>query len=127
MAAHVVNDPEGCIGKAYANAKGNTECVELIHQMLHSPPTSMWKEGTKVVQGGAAIAKGTAIATFVNGVYPQVGNHGKHAALYLGQDAVGIQVVDQWKSQGMVKKRTIRWTGGPNLSNNGSAFSVIEW
>lgn len=43
------------------------------------------------VQGNTAIRPGTAIATFdSNGRY--IG----HAAIYLGQNAQGIQVIDQW-------------------------------
>jgi len=111
----------------HVNAQGNSECVEFIHQTLIAPPTALWKEGTKVTKGDTSILRGTAIATFVNGIYPQVGISGKHAAIYLGQSVTGIEVLDQWRAQVMVKKRTIRWDGGPSLSNNGSAFSVIEW
>ncbi|MGF6264877.1 hypothetical protein OKW49_005805 [Paraburkholderia youngii] len=66
--------------------------------------------------------------TFVSGRYPQHGRTGKHAAIYLGQDASGIQVMDQWNSQNQVRRRTIYWhphSGG--LSNDANAFSVIEW
>ena len=73
------------------------------------------------------VARGTAIATFVDGAYPQIGNTGKHAAIYLGQNSEGIQVLDQWKDQGMVKPRTIPWIPRKlGLSNNGNAFSVID-
>ncbi|MEX3900072.1 BPSL0067 family protein [Paraburkholderia sp. BR10954] len=66
--------------------------------------------------------------TFVSGRYRQHGSTGKHAAIYLGQDASGIQVMDQWNSQNQVRQRTIYWhphSGG--LSNDANAFSVIEW
>jgi hypothetical protein len=48
--------------------------------------------------GDLTIQKGTAIATFVNGKYPN-NSHDNHAAFYISQDAGGIWVVDQWKSQ----------------------------
>lgn len=106
--------------------------MEFIKQTLYAPATAGWSEGIKVVKLGAGqadpVASGTAIATFVNGKYPQVGSTGKHAAIYLGQDATGIQVLDQWKAQGDVRPRTIRWAPSkPGLSNDGKAFSVIEW
>lgn len=44
--------------------------------------------------GNKSLSPGTAIATFVNGRYPNR-PHGNHAAFYLGQDAGGIYVVDQ--------------------------------
>jgi hypothetical protein len=120
---------ESFAGKGYPNDKGNTECVEFIKQTLTAPPTKLWREGDKVTQGNRSILAGTAIATFVKGEYPQIGSSGKHAAVYLDQDGSGIIVLDQWRTQGSVRKRTIRWnpTDPPNLSNNGKAFSVIEW
>jgi len=120
---------ESFAGKAYENDKGNTECVEFIRQVLAAPPTGLWREGNKVTQGDRSILPGTAIATFVGGRYPQTGSSGKHAAIYLDQDGSGIIVLDQWRTQGSVKKRTIRWKPADpsNLSNNGNAFSVIEW
>lgn len=124
---HVLNKIDGYIGKAFLNSNGDAECVEFIRQTLSAPPTNMWREGAEVSEGDSITAKGTAIATFVGGKYPHVGGSGMHAAIYLGQTAVGIEVLDQWRTQGMVKKRTIRWKGGPTHSNNGSAFSVIEW
>jgi hypothetical protein len=130
--AYVLDNPESHIGKAYKNAKGNTECVEFIAQTLNTPLTSAWKEGKKV-KGDTSIISGTAIATFKNGVYPQTGNSGKHAAIYLSQSATGIVVVDQWRSQGEVKKRTIKFKtdaqrqqANYTVSNDGEAFSVIE-
>ncbi len=116
------------VGIGYKNSQGHTECVEFIKQTLDAPITSMWKEGKKVTAGDMTLKPGTAIATFVNGKYPQTGSTGMHAAIYMGQSALGIQVLDQWQAQGMVKPRTIHWKATrPGLSNDGSAFSVIEW
>lgn len=99
---------------------------------MNAPVTAVWREGARIVKlapGKAdTIQKGTAIATFVDGKYPQHGNTGMHAAIYLGQNAQGIQVMDQWRAQGKVRPRTIPWhPHRPGLSNDGSAFSVIEW
>ncbi|NUY03071.1 BPSL0067 family protein [Paraburkholderia sp. JPY169] len=48
--------------------------------------------------------------------------------MYLGQDASGIQVMDQWNSQNRVRRRTIYWHPHcSGLSNDANAFSVIEW
>jgi hypothetical protein len=114
-------------GLAFTNIQGNTECVEFIQQTLSAPPTAAWKEGRKI-KPGVLVQAGTAIATFVDGKYPQSGNTGKHAAIYLGQNALGIQVLDQWRKQGSVQPRTIKWKPtSAGSSNDGSAFSVIEW
>ena len=43
------------------------------------------------VQGNTNIRPGTAIATF-----DKDGHYNGHAAIYLGQDADGIQAIDQW-------------------------------
>lgn len=114
--------------QSYKNDRGNTECVTFIEKTLRAPGSKTWREGKKVVKGDRSIATGTAIATFVNGKFPD-GSSGQHAAIYLDQDALGIVVLDQWRSQGYVKKRTIHWTPKPPaiLSNDGNAFSVIEW
>jgi hypothetical protein len=86
-------------GKSYLNAAGHAECVEFIHQTLNAPPTKLWREGKKVTQGDASLTPGTAIATLVDGSYPQEGSTGKHAAIYVGQDASGIQVLGSMGSQ----------------------------
>ena len=89
-----------------------------------------WREGTKIKKGVMGALPGTAIATFVNGKYPQTGSTGKHAAVYMGQNDSGIQVLDQWAAQGMVLPRTIYWIPRhphPSPSNDPFAFSVIEW
>jgi hypothetical protein len=123
-----LENPEHTIGRAYRNAKGDTQCVELVKQTLGAPATLYWREGRKVRKGDLTTARGTAIATFVGGRYPQIGSSGKHAAIYLEQNDEGIVVVDQWKAQGVVKQRIIRWHPvTPGLSNDGTAFSEIEW
>jgi hypothetical protein len=72
------------------------------------------------VKGNSNLVPGTAIATFgPNGKYA-----GGHAAVYMGQDQNGIQVMDQWVGH-PVAPRTIRWDG-ETPSNNGSLFHVIN-
>jgi hypothetical protein len=126
--AHILSEPEKHVGKGYLNSKNHAECVEFIQQTLKAPTTALWREGTKVTKGDTSIARGTAIATFVDGKYPQVGSTGKHAAIYLTQNGNGLVVLDQFRKQGMVKERTIKFKPTmPGLSNDGNAFSVIEW
>lgn len=112
---------------------GSHQCVALVQHYTNAPSTGAWHEGA-VVRGNLGLAQGVAIATFVNGAYPNL-SHGNHAAIYLSQDASGIWVVDQWKgdpNKPKVSKRYIpfrgRWKDGTfaNPSNNGDAFYVIE-
>lgn len=111
-------------------AVGNKQCVSLIKQFTKAPPSSLWKEGAKV-KGNLLLKKGTAIATFVDGKYPNNGT-GNHAAFYVSQDAAGIVVVDQWSTSGTVRKRRLAFLGKDQNgrwitpSNNGDAFSVVE-
>lgn len=111
----------------YVNHQGLTECVEFVRQVSSAPVTSLWKPGIQVK--AALIGKippGTAIATFDDqGKYP-MDTRGKHAAIYLGQSAVGIQVLDQWNAQGEVLPRTIRFNHPGKRSNNGDTYYVIE-
>jgi hypothetical protein len=110
---------------------GTHQCVALVQHYAKVPHTSKWKEGEKV-ESSTKIAKGTAIATFVSGKYPNKA-HGNHAAFYLSQNAAGITVVDQWVGKkGGVGARFLAFGGKDshgnfvNASNNGDAFSIIE-
>jgi hypothetical protein len=73
------------------------------------------------------ISRGTAIATFdASGRYP---NHstGNHAAIYISQDAGGIQVYDQWDKKGRVSKNYIRFKGARGISSDdGDDYYIIE-
>jgi len=116
-------------GKGYTvpGATG-TQCVSFLKATipaLANKTTRQWVKGDDVKQG-TSLDAGTAIATFVNGAYPQ--NATGHAAVYLSQDNNGIQVLDQWASQGKVLQRTIRWTPlkAGDIVNDAKAFSVIE-
>lgn len=109
---------------------GTKQCVALIKHYAKALPSSLWKEGD-TVRDKPALKKGTAIATFVNGKYPNNGT-GNHAALYLSQDLSGIWVIDQWSKSGTIQKRKLTFKGKDKAgkfidpSNNGDAFSVIE-
>lgn len=108
--------------------KGNGQCVRLLEAIItHMPTAAFWKEGARV-KGNFNIPKGTAIATFMNGIYPNH-HHGNHAAIYIGQDAQGIWVIDQFVSTKphyqKINKRLLHF-GRHEISDNGDAFSVIE-
>jgi hypothetical protein len=112
------------------------QCVELIQHYVRIGQAATWQQGAKVL-GNTIIAVGTVIATFVNGRYPNY-SHGNHAAFYLGQDAGGIWVMDQWKNditKPRVSKRYIKKlrNGGIRsdgtyirMSDNAEAYSVVE-
>lgn len=106
----------------------NGQCAGFVMHYTRVGVAARWKQGP-AVRGNRDLKKGTAIATFLNGRYPNV-KHGNHAALYVGQDATGIWVIDQWEGRNP-RKRHIPFLGGKegawiDPSNNGDAFSVIE-
>ena len=114
------------------NKVGSKQCVALVQLEAGAPITSTWREGA-AVRGNQTIARGTAIATFVNGRYAS-NAHGNHAALYMGQDATGITVMDQWysdRTKPTISSRHILFRGKNrngsyvDPSNNADAFSVI--
>lgn len=113
----------------YKNTKGNTECVEFVRQTTDAPSTTLWKKGKKITDlANGSIKRGTAIATFDdNGKYPTDGL-GKHAAIYLEHDSKRIVVLDQWKAQGVVKRREIKFgkAKGTSRSNDADTFYIIE-
>jgi len=110
--------------RSMRSAVGSGQCVALVQEWAGAPTTSSWRQGTRVKGNGALISRGTAIATFVNGVYPNHA-HGNHAAIFIDEvPGVGIKVIDQWSGQ-VPHERTIRY-GGHGGSNDGDGFFVIE-
>lgn len=113
---------------------GNGDCVDLVKEYapgLRGLRASQWRPGENVTEA-SNLKRGTAIATFVNGRYPN-NETGQHAAFFLKHAGAAIWVMDQWKNdknKPRVSKRLI-YPGGPvsansRLSNNASAFYVIE-
>lgn len=111
---------------------GKGDCVDLIKALvpgLMGLPTSMWRPGKRVLDT-TALLPGTAIATFVNGRYPD-NDSGQHAALFMAYAGKSIWVMDQWKNDTKKKAVSARIIRPPpprtvSLSNNPAAFYVIE-
>jgi len=105
-------------------------CAALVQYYTRMGLTNTWKEGENV-RKNREITKGTAVATFENGKYPNR-PHGNHAAFYLSQDGMGIWVMDQWKEKGKISRRRLYFKGKSSSgkyidpSNNGDALSIIE-
>ena len=122
--AYLATNPEAYSGQAV----GTGQCVAFVEQASGAPHTAAWQKGA-LVRGNAAIQAGTAIATFgPNGTYTNSTDGTSHAAIYMGQNAAGLQVWDQWTGQ-PVHQRTIRFQGaapGVRPVNDGDAYYVIE-
>lgn len=118
---------------------GTTDCVALVQFYATLPNHSAWKAGEKVLDN-PRIRLGTAIATFVNGRYPNK-KTGNHAAFFLrhGPKGDGFWVMDQWKDKPGQKPRpvTSRYISARHVkrnadgswyraSDNAEAFSIIE-
>ena len=107
---------------------GTGQCVALVQAADSSVGlTATWTQGS-AVQGNTSLQPGTAIATFgPNGTYTNSTDGSSHAAIYLGQNAQGIQVEDQWVGH-PASVRTIAWssTTSSSAANNGSAFYVVS-
>ncbi|MCC6552848.1 MAG: BPSL0067 family protein [Polyangiaceae bacterium] len=117
---YICQNPELFEGKKI----GSGQCVAFVQQCAGAPSTSVWQQG-ELVKSSSTISKGTAIATFENGHYPNRSS-GNHAAIYVSHDDQGITVWDQWSGQ-TVHQRKIRYKGGEgSASNDGDQFYVIE-
>lgn len=107
----------------------NGQCVRLIQAWCGAPaPASSWKQGEKV-KGATSLRQGTAIATFIDGNYPNH-SHGNHAAIYVSQSVRGIVVIDQWAgAKGLergINTREILFRGHGVASNDGDTYYVVE-
>lgn len=114
-------------GQYLGQAVGSGHCVALVQTNdSRVGLTATWRSGD-AVQGNTSLRPGTVIATFgPNGNYTNSLDGSSHAAIYLGQNAQGIQVEDQWSGQ-PAHLRTIYWND-PNSSsavNNGINFHVV--
>ena len=112
---------------------GSHQCVALVQHYANLPHTGNWKEGDAVI-GNVKIAKGTAVATFVDGQYKSLPT-GNHAGFFISQDPKGMWIMDQWRSdktKPKVSKRYLSRKGKDakgnfiDPSNNADAYSVIE-
>ncbi len=122
QAAYQVKPEARRLGKAVLNkAYGDGECVALVREWTGAPQAATWKRGAKV-RGNKTIPIGTAIATF-----NPAGKYQGHAAIYQGQSATAISVIDQWKGC-LANYRDIRFQGGKvdRISNDGDAYYIVE-
>jgi hypothetical protein len=77
--------------------------VAFIQACSNAPTPGTWKEGAYIMDSAPnTIAKGTVIATMTDGHFSTF----DEAAIYLGHDVRGIQVLDQWQGN-PVHVRTI--------------------
>jgi hypothetical protein len=114
----------GFVSQYSGQCVGSGQCVALVQSATGVGNTSTWSEGQSVQ--GANIPVGTAIATFdQSGTYANATDGSSHAAIYLGQDANGIQVLDQWSGHA-ASVRTLPFSNSGSAANNGSAFYVIN-
>ena len=106
---------------------GSGQCVALAQAVQPGVgPTRTWACGDKV-QGNTSLQPGTVIATFDSANrYANAIDGSSHAAIYLGQNAHGVQVLDQWAGSAAAV-RTIPWTNPSGVAaNTGSAFHVVK-
>jgi len=124
---YIAENPRQWIGRPPV---GDGACVALARAASDAAPSQFWRQGDKV-QGDPGIQAGTIIATF-----DRNGHHTGHAAIYLGQDRKGIQVIDQRNCQDEIEnmpgqnppgKRTIRFgETRASLVDRGESYYVIE-
>lgn len=118
-----ITNPDDALQYAGRYIGRNQECVALVQELSQGVGhTSTWVPAGGVQ--GNDIPVGTPIATFnCNGAYCNQSGR-SHAAIYLGQNSQGIQVLDQWNGSGGSRVRTIPWNNG-NPYGGGSNYQVI--
>ena len=114
--------------KRFKTSVGSGECVPLVQAATGAPNHTKWREGARL-SDHPNIPEGTAIATFVDGKYPNAA-HGNHAAIFIrygtenGRD--GIYVYDQWSTKPPGQRFLPFNNASRGRSNDASAFSVIK-
>ena len=120
--AFVASGYERYVGRS----AGSGQCVALV-QAAHPDVglTRTWAPGAPV-RGDTGLTPGTVIATFDgSGRYANATDGTSHAAIYLGQDERGIQVLDQWAGS-PAAVRTIPWSNpGGTAVNTGGNYRVV--
>lgn len=125
---------EGLEGK---DRYGNMQCAALV-QHTTTPRIGLaanWREGMRVKGNSHLIKKGTAVATFEDGFYPNR-NEDNHVAYYISEENNGIRVMDQWYNarddrKPKIGSRVMKFLGQyrdgsyKRPSDNGDALSVI--
>ncbi|GAC1487721.1 MAG: hypothetical protein NVS2B11_13250 [Acetobacteraceae bacterium] len=120
--ATVVADYQRFVGQKV----GTGECVSLAQAANPGIGlTRTWVQGAPV-EGNTGLAPGTVIATFDGqGKYANAVDGSSHTALYLGQNADGLIVEDQWKGRS-AHVHTLPWHGAASPASTGSAFYVVS-
>jgi hypothetical protein len=116
---------------------GSGQCVAFVQTAASVGPTQRWTRGALV--RGTVVPIGAVIATFdENGRYANDTNGASHAAIYLGQTAAGILVLDQWveskrsadgaveKHRHPVSERLITFLPKSRPVNDGRNYYVVE-
>jgi len=117
----------GAYGHFIGRSTGGGQCVALVRATNPAiGSTAHWVRGDPV-RGNASLQPGAASATFAaSGHYANATDGSSHSAIYLGQNAHGVQVLDQWAGS-PAAVRTIPWSNpGAVAANTGSAFHVVN-
>lgn len=109
----VVKDFDARMAEIIAGGKQVGESGECVALVKHLAPevgaAKFWREGPAIHDSGnPPLERGTPIATFVNGRYPNTSS-GNHAAVFIEYGTKGltpgIWVLDQWKGDGRPERR----------------------
>ena len=119
---------------------GNGNCVALVQKFTGVGWTGNWRPWVKVLDAGY-IRVGTVVATFdKQGRYANRPT-GNHAAFFVAMGPLDsktgrpqyVEVVDQWKGRGIIKRLKIypkgrfnHLAGGLDDSNNAESFWVVQ-
>lgn len=120
--------------------KGDGNCVALVQTLTKVGTTDTWRAGDRVMDM-ASLARGTVIATFLRGRYPNK-KKGNHAALYMysgptdpeTRKPMYIVVMDQWTDKRRISARSIYARGNKpksegnyyDDSDNADMFYVVK-
>ena len=127
MRHFVVTDPTE-LNRFRGKVVGNGHCVPFVQVAVDCPRTSEWRRGDLVRGQDDKIERGTVIATFHPDTkrYENDTKGRSHAAIFLGENAQGLHVMDQWVGH-PVAERVIRFKKGAQPhADDGDHYYVVE-
>lgn len=123
----ILANPSQYVNKPVLHGPYGAQCAFLLQRLSNAKQTTAWKVVEKITKDNIKkIPIGAAVATMVNGKYPQ-NKTGQHSGYFMGATENGWKILEQYVGLKVIQERELEWDKQGSLSNQGSAYSIISW